>query len=258
MAGKSTYLRQVALLVLMAQIGSFVPAQEAKIGITDKIFCRVGASDNISRGESTFLVEMNETAYILRSATPRSLIILDEVGRGTGTRDGMAIAWAVTEYIIGALNARTLFATHYHELTAIKHRNLVNLCMEVVEKDQEIVFLKKVKPGSSDSSYGIHVARLAGLPAAVTDSAREILKRISNGAAKVPLVPGAPSPPEEGADTGGSGLGEPASQPTLFSPGELLQSELRNLDLDKLTPLEALNLLFRWQSELHQEPRINP
>jgi DNA mismatch repair protein MutS len=164
MAGKSTYLRQVALIVLMAQIGSFVPARAATIGVVDRVFCRVGATDNLARGESTFLVEMNETAHILRAATDRSLVIMDEIGRGTSTRDGLAIAWAVCLYLLSRIRPRTLFATHYHELTGLEHEALKNMSMEVHDNDGEIVFLKRVTDGPSSNSYGIHVARLAGLP----------------------------------------------------------------------------------------------
>ena len=237
MAGKSTYLRQAALIVLMAQIGSFVPAQEARIGLVDQIFCRVGATDNLARGESTFLVEMNETANILRSAGDRSLLVLDEVGRGTGTNDGLAIAWAVTEYIIDKVHARTLFATHYHELTSLRRESLLNLCMDVLERDGEIVFLKKVKPGSSDNSYGIHVAKLAGLPEAVTDSASRILEGLADRVHTRASVETKP----EAADR----RREPPRQQSLFSPAELLVEEIRGVNVENLTPLEALNLLAR-------------
>ena len=178
MAGKSTFLRQVALITLMAQIGSFVPAREARIGLADQIFCRVGATDNLARGESTFLVEMSETAHILRAATPRSLLILDEVGRGTSTNDGLAIAWAVIEHLLDRVRARALFATHFHELTAIGHPGMHNLSMQVAEQGGEIVFLKRVREGPADNSYGLHVARLAGVPEPVLKRAAELLEQL--------------------------------------------------------------------------------
>ncbi|MFQ3547848.1 MAG: DNA mismatch repair protein MutS, partial [Termitinemataceae bacterium] len=178
MAGKSTYLRQAALITIMAQCGSFVPAREARIGLVDRIFCRVGASDNLARGESTFLVEMNETANILNSASPRSLVIMDEVGRGTGTNDGLSIAWAVCEELLNHTCCRTLFATHYHELSRIEHGRLANRSMEVVERNGEIIFLRKLKEGATAESYGLHVARLAGIPERVLNRAAEILARL--------------------------------------------------------------------------------
>jgi DNA mismatch repair protein MutS len=238
MAGKSTYLRQVALISLMAQIGSFVPAQEAHIGLSDMIFCRVGATDNLARGESTFLVEMNETANILRSASAKSLLIMDEIGRGTSTNDGLAIAWAVSEFILNEIKARTLFATHYHELTSLKHKNLLNLCMDVIEKDSEIIFLKKVKTGSSDNSYGIHVAQLAGLPESVTENARNILNKL---AARI-----------EAFQSKKYSEKEIPQQPGLFSPKDLLYNEIKGLNLDSMTPLEALNFLYRWKREAEE------
>ncbi|HWP69192.1 MAG TPA: DNA mismatch repair protein MutS, partial [Rectinemataceae bacterium] len=164
MAGKSTMLRQTALIALMAHIGSFVPAESASIGLVDKIFCRVGAQDNLARGESTFLVEMHETAYILNTASRMSLVIMDEVGRGTGTLDGVSIAWAVSEHLLDTVRCRTLFATHYHELTSMDHPHMVNMSMAVLENEGEIVFLKKLKQGPAAGSYGLHVARLAGIP----------------------------------------------------------------------------------------------
>ncbi len=240
MAGKSTYLRQIALITLMTQIGSFVPARDARIGVVDKIFCRVGASDNLARGESTFLVEMNETANILRGAGRDSLIIMDEVGRGTSTNDGLAIAWAVTLYILEKVGAKTLFATHFHELTRITHTHLENSSLEVLEKDGEIVFLKRVKPGAADSSYGIHVAKLAGLPGEVVMTATDILQNL-----------------EGGRDTGGGAavripLRESA-QPSLFPLSELVVQQLKSLDINMTTPLQALSLLARWKNELSSE-----
>ena len=175
MAGKSTFLRQTALISLMAQTGSFVPAESADLAPVDRIFCRVGASDNLARGESTFLVEMTETAHILRSATRDSLVIMDEVGRGTSTEDGLSIARAVTEYLLDRIGAKTLFATHYHELSRLEHPRLAGYCLDVLETEGTVVFLKKVRPGASANSYGIHVARLAGIPEPVLDRARAFL-----------------------------------------------------------------------------------
>ena len=236
MAGKSTYLRQNALIVLMAQIGSFVPASEARVGLVDSIFCRVGATDNLARGESTFLVEMSETANILRSSSAQSLIIMDEVGRGTGTKDGVSIAWAVTEYILQRLGAFTLFATHYHELTALKHRRLKNLSMAVLESEGEIIFLKQVREGPTDNSYGIHVARLAGVPLEVVQRAEQMLEELKENADLPPRQP--------------ASVSDGSSQPLLFSPEQVIHDELRSLDLSRMTPLEALNRLAEWQKEL--------
>ena len=182
MGGKSTYLRQTALIVILAQMGSFVPAKEARLGLVDRIYTRVGASDNLARGRSTFMVEMIETANILNTATSRSLILLDEVGRGTATFDGLSIAWAVAEYLVvnPAHRAKTLFATHYHELTKMAgvHSGVKNFCMSIQEAGKEIVFLRRVVPGTADKSYGIEVARLAGLPREVLRRAAEILERL--------------------------------------------------------------------------------
>ena len=185
MAGKSTYIRQVALITLMAQMGSFVPADTARVGLVDRIFCRVGASDDIARGQSTFMVEMSETALILNNATERSLVILDEIGRGTATFDGLSIAWAVAEHLHDEIGARTLFATHYHEMVDLEHTHpaVSNWHVEVREWKDEIVFLRKVLPGPADKSYGIQVARLAGLPTAIIDRAKEILEHLENTAA---------------------------------------------------------------------------
>lgn len=228
MAGKSTYLRQVALIVLMAQSGSFVPADSASIGITDRIFCRVGASDNLARGESTFLVEMNETAYILRNATKKSLVIMDEVGRGTSTNDGLAIAWAISEYLLN-LNIKTLFATHYHELTTIEDQKLINLHLEVMENTGDIIFLKKVVEGAAGNSYGLHVAKLAGIPGSVLSRASAILAGINtlktNAKEIVPV------------ETNNV-------QPSLFSKNEILESTLNSADLNNMTPMDALQFLY--------------
>ena len=184
MAGKSTYIRQVALITLMAQMGSYVPAETAHIGLVDRIFCRVGASDDIARGQSTFMVEMSETALILNNATERSLVILDEIGRGTATFDGLSIAWAVAEHLHDAIGCRTMFATHYHEMVDLEHTHsgVSNRHVEVREWKDEIVFLRKVLPGPADKSYGIQVARLAGLPAPIIDRAKQILTHLEMSA----------------------------------------------------------------------------
>ena len=182
MAGKSTYIRQVALIVLMAQIGSFVPAESVEIGLVDRIFTRVGANDDIGRGQSTFMVEMNETSNIVNNATERSLVILDEIGRGTSTFDGLSIAWSVAEFLHDKIKARTLFATHYHELTklAAERDGVCNFNVAVREWNDQIIFLRKIVPGGADKSYGIQVARLAGLPREILDRAKEILTQLES------------------------------------------------------------------------------
>ena len=241
MAGKSTYMRQVALITLMAQIGSFVPAAEARIGIADRIFTRVGASDALSRGQSTFMVEMMETAHILRNATPRSLVILDEIGRGTSTFDGVSIAWAVAEYLHDSPSCtpRTLFATHYHELTdlALTRPRVKNFTVAVKEWNDQIIFLRKIVAGGASHSYGIQVARLAGLPRDVIDRAKEILRNLEKGEFEEGGMPrlagGRRAPPKK-----------PSPQLSLFAPADDdLRLRLRGLDIETLTPLEALNLL---------------
>lgn len=232
MAGKSTYLRQVALIVLLAQIGSFVPATEAHIGLVDRIFTRVGASDNLAAGQSTFMVEMVETALILNSATGRSLILLDEIGRGTSTYDGLSIAWAIAEFIQDRrrLGARTLFATHYHEMTQLEslREGIRNYRVAVQERDGDVVFLRKIVPGGADRSYGIHVAKLAGLPASVVERAREVLVQLeqTDSTTATPAQPSEQKPP----------------QPSLPHPHPILD-EVRQIDLFSMTPLDALNRL---------------
>ncbi len=236
MGGKSTYLRQAALIVIMAQMGCFVPAVRASLPITDRIFTRIGASDNLARGRSTFLVEMSEVAAILNTATPASLILLDEVGRGTSTFDGLSIAWAVVEFLQAQTKARTLFATHYHELTELAELlpGVKNVHVAVAESGSGIVFLKRVEAGSADKSYGIEVARLAGLPRSVVDRAREVLLRHERSEHELSekLSPGS-----------GNGAYPPAQQP-MFTPidREVLDA-IRAADLDNLKPLDALNLL---------------
>jgi DNA mismatch repair protein MutS len=236
MAGKSTYIRQVALLTLMAQMGSFVPAASATIGVADRIFARVGASDELARGRSTFMVEMTETARILNTATPRSLVILDEIGRGTSTYDGVSLAWSVTEHLHNAIGCRTLFATHYHELTELQKSlpRLKNYNVAVREWEDEIVFLHKIVPGAADKSYGIHVARLAGVPREVIDRAKDVLWQLE-GARRV-------SPQDKRQNASGT------IQLSLFEPIEHpLLDELRQLDINSLTPLAALNLIEKWK-----------
>ena len=243
MAGKSTYLRQNALIALLAQTGSFVPASSAHIGIIDRIFCRVGASDNLAKGESTFLVEMTETANILRAATSHSLVIMDEVGRGTSTEDGLAIAKAVSEYLLDTIKCKTLFATHYHELSRMEHPSLKMLCMDILEQDGSLVFLRKVKEGAAENSYGIHVAKLAGLPKNVVDRANTILAHIQAMASENPLLlEKIPEPPKQEAP-------EPRT-PGLFSDEEIIISEILSLDLDNMTPMNALQTVSRWKKEL--------
>ena len=240
MGGKSTYLRQAALISILAQAGSFVPAAQAKLPLLDRIFTRIGASDNLARGRSTFLVEMNEVAAILNTATPASLVLLDEVGRGTATFDGLSIAWAVVEALHGAARPRTLFATHYHELTELEQLlpGVKNVHVSVEEAGHEIIFLRRVEPGSADKSYGIEVARLAGLPNNVIVRAREILRRHERSEEKLTheLSPGAsPAAPE---------------QTSFAAIDQSVVQALREAELNKLTPLEALNLLAALQKQL--------
>ena len=240
MGGKSTYLRQAALIAILAQMGSYVPAEQAELPLIDRIFTRIGASDNLARGRSTFMVEMTETAAILNTATERSFIVLDEIGRGTATYDGLALAWAVVEHIHARTRAKTLFATHYHELTELAEQleGVTNLRVTVKEAGDHIIFLRKVEPGKADRSYGIEVARLAGLPLSVIARAREVLKlhERSEHAAVEELV----KPEEEGP-----------VQIRLFEPvGYGIAERVRSLDLDRLRPIEALELLAELQKEL--------
>jgi DNA mismatch repair protein MutS len=240
MAGKSTYIRQVALIAILAQIGSFVPARRARIGIVDRLFARVGATDELSRGQSTFMVEMTETANILNNATPRSLVILDEIGRGTSTFDGISLAWAITEHVHDAVGCRTLFATHYHELVELEKTKarLRNANVAVRESQGEIVFLHRIVPGGADQSYGIHVARLAGVPSPVLDRAREILAFLEKQHGPDPGLPEGPI--RRRVKTGR------ALQSSLFAalPDPLLV-ELRQVDPATLSPVQALDLVRR-------------
>lgn len=258
MAGKSTYMRQVALICLMAQIGSFVPAASADLCVVDRIFTRVGASDDLGSGQSTFMVEMNEVANILRNATPASLLILDEIGRGTSTYDGLSIAWSVIEHISNKkfLGAKTLFATHYHELTELEGKidNVSNYCVAVKEKGDYIVFLRKIIKGGADKSYGIQVAKLAGLPDIVIDRAKELLDQLTDSdiTEKIQNIE-----TKTGQNTGKSrkvrhydevDLGQMSLFETVSDEDVL--KELRDIDISNLTPLDALNTLYRLQTEL--------
>jgi len=248
MAGKSTYMRQVALTVLMAQIGSFVPAKEAKVGIVDRIFTRIGASDVITKGQSTFMVEMIETANILNNATDKSLILLDEVGRGTSTFDGISIAWAVVEYIAKELNSRTLFATHYHELTELSLilDGIKNLNVAVKEWGDEIIFLRRIEEGGTDKSYGIQVARLAGLPEATITRSKEILANLEKSELN---ELGAPKLAYASDSTALQAAGR--GQLDLFATqADPVVKELLGLDVMSMTPIEALNKLFEMKKKL--------
>ena len=257
MAGKSTYMRQVALITLMAQIGSFVPARSADIGICDRIFTRVGASDDLASGQSTFMVEMTEVANILRNATDKSLLILDEIGRGTSTYDGLSIAWAVVEYISDKkkLGAKALFATHYHELTELegKIKGVHNYCIAVRENEDDLIFLRKIVPGGADKSYGIAVAKLAGVPAQVRDRASEIaeelaLSDITQAASRIR----APQPEETKADTNTSGPEKSIPAGELQKQQKEVIKQIRDLDLTRFTPMEAFFLLNELQGKLRQ------
>lgn len=237
MAGKSTYMRQVAVITLMAQIGSFVPAKKARIGVVDRIFTRVGASDDIASGQSTFMLEMNEVSYILKNATEKSLIILDEIGRGTSTFDGLSIAWAVAEYIQNKrkIGAKTLFATHYHELTELENEleGVKNYRIAVKKRGDDITFLRKIVPGGADDSYGIEVAALAGVPKEVISRAKKILAKVENGETDT-------------AHKHDKREEEPANQVGFADTGAAeIADELKNMDVTTFTPIEAMNELFR-------------
>ena len=228
---------------MLAQTGSFVPADSAKLGIVDRIFCRVGASDNLAKGESTFLVEMTETANILHAATNRSLVIMDEVGRGTSTEDGLAIAKAVSEYLLDTVKCKTFFATHYHELSRLKHTSLKFLCMDVLEQNGRVVFLRKIKEGVTENSYGIHVAKLAGIPPEVIDRANKILCDIqaANGDKNVFEEKTIIQKEKENIET---------HSPGLFSDEEIIISEILSVDLNNITPMNALQTISRWKKTL--------
>jgi DNA mismatch repair protein MutS len=258
MAGKSTYLRSAALITIMAQSGSFVPASEANIGLCDRIYCRVGASDNLARGESTFLVEMNETAFILNTATEKSLVIMDEVGRGTGTNDGLSIAWAVSEELLNRIKCRTLFATHFHELSLLSHPNLVNRSMEVQDNDGKIVFLRKLKEGPAAESYGIHVAKLAGLNDTVLERASLIMGLLKERDSdltetfhnekifqyKEDVVN------RKNIAVNNKKLSNKPSDGFFVRQGKI-EKLLHEIEPEQMTPLEALNLLCQWKKILN-------
>jgi len=244
MSGKSTYIRQAALLTIMAQMGSFIPAQSADIGLVDRIFTRIGVSDELTRGQSTFMVEMLETANILNNATDRSLVILDEIGRGTSTYDGLALAWAITEHIATNIKCRTLFATHYHEITELGDllENVNNRNVAVREWKDDVVFLHKIVDGRTDKSYGIHVARLAGVPKNVLSRSQEILEELQNNFSREAHVP----------ELGGRLEGASDNQLPLFNnlPADPILDKLRDIDINNLTPIQAINLIEEIKTEL--------
>jgi len=255
MSGKSTYIRQVALIVLMAQIGSFVPASYAKMSLTDRVFTRVGASDDLSAGRSTFLVEMDEAANIINNATKYSLIILDEVGRGTSTYDGVSIAWAIAEHIDQKIQSRCLFATHYHELVKLEDEleGIKNFNVAVIEEGDDVIFLRKIEKGGTNKSYGIHVAKMAGLPDDIIERAEEILSgfeqedmfgvrsNVSSKKEQRSEITKNKDDKEGQLTFMDNNLSE--TMPSIFN-------ELKTLDLDKLTPLEALLVLEKWKKRL--------
>jgi len=243
MAGKSTYIRQVAILVILAQMGSYVPAESAQIGIVDKIFTRIGAHDEISKGQSTFMVEMSETAGILNNLSKRSLVILDEIGRGTSTYDGLSLAWAVAEYLIEK-KARTLFATHFHELTVLEAKNngVKNYNVDIKEWNDEVIFLHKIVPGGTDDSYGIYVAKLSGIPQKVVDRASSILAQLES---------------KSDANSRACAAAQLDTQLSLFVPGSSQEKtifnevvkQLNDIDADSLTPIDALNIIHVWKEK---------
>lgn len=244
MAGKSTYMRQTALIILMAQIGSFVPASSARIGIVDKLFTRVGASDDLASGQSTFMLEMKEVAYILNNATSHSFIVYDEIGRGTSTYDGMSIARAVAEYTVGRkIGAKTMFATHYHELTALEGEipGVVNYNIAAKKRGDDVTFLRKIVPGPTDDSYGIEVARLAGVPGEITRRAKEILAQLEGKKEEKPKRSSKKSSDDDIISMNMSFMDIAADE---------IKEKLRNTDINTLTPIEALNLIYEWKKLL--------
>ena len=258
MAGKSTYMRQSALIVLMAQIGSFVPAESANIGIVDRIFTRVGASDDLASGQSTFMVEMNEVANILRNATANSLLILDEIGRGTSTFDGLSIAWAVVEYIANTklLGAKTLFATHYHELTELEGTldGVNNYCIAVKENGDDIVFLRKIIKGGADKSYGIQVAKLAGVPDTVIERAKELVADLSDAdiSLKARDIAQYSKKQEKLVDSYKKVDDLEVKQMSLFDAvnNDDIIEDIKALDISNMTPIDALNTLYKLQGRV--------
>lgn len=246
MAGKSTYMRQTALIVLMAQLGSFVPASAAHIGIVDKLFTRVGASDDLASGQSTFMLEMKEVAYILANATRRSFIIYDEIGRGTSTYDGMSIARAVAEYTASRkIGAKTMFATHYHELTVLEEElsGVVNYHVAAKKRGEDITFLRKIVKGPTDDSYGIEVARLAGVPNEVTRRAKEILKTLESEDKSAVKPPKGANAKKQDADA-------PLSLTFTDAAADEIKNQLQKLDINTLTPIEAINRIYEWKKLL--------
>ena len=249
MAGKSTYMRQTALIVFMAQIGSFVPADSAQIGIVDRIFTRVGAADDLSAGQSTFMVEMTEVANILNNATKHSLLILDEIGRGTSTFDGLSIAWAVLEYIVDTqkIGAKTLFATHYHELTELEDRlpGVKNYRIAIEEQGEEIIFLRKIQKGSANNSYGIQVAKLAGLPTKVIRRSKEILKQLNDADINKKAEQIAVDSKQEIDD-----IIQPINY-IAMEESEIID-EINDIDVMAITPMQALQILFDLQKKIRE------
>ena len=242
MAGKSTFIRQVALIALMAQIGSYVPAKSATIGLVDRLFTRIGASDELHSGQSTFMVEMTETANILNNATEKSLVILDEIGRGTSTLDGLSLAWAIAEHIAAEVRCRALFATHYHELTDLSSRfkGVKNLNVLVREWEDQVIFMHRIVEGGTDRSYGIHVARLAGVPREVLDRARQLLGELSVQHVGRPRVSrGRKSDRDVGAN----------QMPLFLDPAQELRQALGGTNIDSLTPMQAFDLLRQWKEK---------
>jgi DNA mismatch repair protein MutS len=255
MAGKSTYLRQTALIVVMAQMGSFVPASNADIGLVDRVYCRVGASDNLARGESTFLVEMNETAYILNTATEKSLVIMDEVGRGTGTKDGLAIAWAVSEELLER-RCRTLFATHYHELSMLSHPRLANRSMEALDNDGELVFLRRLKEGATSESYGLHVAKFAGLNERALKRANRIMEQLNASEDSFKKL-------EALSEIADASTVSPQGENYRVSKGrknswDKVIAEIEKIDVNAMTPLDALNHISKWNKILRSKTDPKP
>jgi len=248
MAGKSTFLRQVALIVILAQMGSYIPARQSRVGVVDRILSRVGASDNLARGESTFMVEMRETSRILRNATRRSLVVLDEIGRGTSTYDGLAIAWSVAEYLDETIGCRTLFATHYHELTQLADllAHAANLSVSAKEVNEDVVFLYRLARGAASRSYGVAVAKLAALPEPVLLRARSVLAQLeSQGTNALNTLPTSSQQIDANRQ-----LDLFNSTPFVNRATQQIVDGLRNLDIERLTPLEALALLDRWKKSL--------
>jgi len=245
MSGKSTYIRQTALLVLMAQAGSFIPAKEATIALVDRIFTRVGASDELVRGQSTFMIEMTETANIINNATSKSLVILDEVGRGTSTYDGLSLAWAITEHIANKIKCRTLFATHYHELTELSElfTNIKNCNVAVREWMDEVVFLHKIVPGGTDKSYGIHVAKLAGIPKPILQRSKEILEELEATFEKE----------VKGEHLSKHKTKDPDSDTLFVQKHKSVLDKLASVDVNNLTPIEAINLLNQIRDEIKSQ-----